>query len=579
MNFVKNMKVSKKLFLLFAPGMVALLVILGIFIYDTTMISEKTKKAYYEEAYTSTSLLLNADRDFYQAVVAEKEVILSTSLTDSKKRELIDSYDENITQVEDRMEQAVENIKDNTVLYSDFKESDTGKTVKELYAAFTSYMEEWKSSYDLESQKGDIDAHLAAFDNARASINSMTDLLSEYAKQQSSSISEEIQRNIMELTAAIVVLLLAVALFAFYIIGYLKKGIINTTKDMNLLSHNDLSFEAYQIHSKDELGELSVSVHAVIDSLRSVLALLHTTSGKLSESASSMKMNSDEITISMNQIANTVGDIAGTAGQQASDAENASKEFEALGNVISQNTESTKALGNASNHLQEIGRQGLRTVTELSSLTENNQTSFELIFDTIRNTNESAGKIGEVSEAIAGIAQQTNLLALNAAIEAARAGEAGKGFAVVADEIRNLAEQSAKSTNSIHSILDELQIQIVDANAQSETVRKAVVVQAESVKETEEGYRAIVSTLEEVNQEIHSIESVSSEMEKSRSQVLDIITSLSAVAQENAASTEETSATTEEVLATMLSINDVAEEIDQLSAQFNEVLRKFKLND
>ncbi len=579
MNFVKNMKVSKKLFLLFAPGMVALLVILGIFIYDTTMISEKTKKAYYEEAYTSTSLLLNADRDYYQAVVAEKEVILSTSLTDSKKRELIDSYDENITQVEDRMEQAVENIKDNTVLYSDFKESDTGKTVKELYAAFTSYMEEWKSSYDLESQKGDIDAHLAAFDNARASINSMTDLLSEYAKQQSSSISEEIQRNIMELTAAIVVLLLAVALFAFYIIGYLKKGIINTTKDMNLLSHNDLSFEAYQIHSKDELGELSVSVHAVIDSLRSVLALLHTTSGKLSESASSMKMNSDEITISMNQIANTVGDIAGTAGQQASDAENASKEFEALGNVISQNTESTKALGNASNHLQEIGRQGLRTVTELSSLTENNQTSFELIFDTIRNTNESAGKIGEVSEAIAGIAQQTNLLALNAAIEAARAGEAGKGFAVVADEIRNLAEQSAKSTNSIHSILDELQIQIVDANAQSETVRKAVVVQAESVKETEEGYRAIVSTLEEVNQEIHSIESVSSEMEKSRSQVLDIITSLSAVAQENAASTEETSATTEEVLATMLSINDVAEEIDQLSAQFNEVLRKFKLND
>lgn len=579
MNFVKNMKVSKKLFLLFAPGMVALLVILGIFIYDTTMISEKTKKAYYEEAYTSTSLLLNADRDYYQAVVAEKEVILSTSLADSKKKELIDSYDENITQVEDRMEQAVENIKDNTVLYSDFKESDTGKTVKELYAAFTSYMEEWKSSYDLESQKGDIDAHLAAFDNARASINSMTDLLSEYAKQQSSSISEEIQRNIMELTAAIVVLLLAVALFAFYIIGYLKKGIINTTKDMNLLSHNDLSFEAYQIHSKDELGELSVSVHAVIDSLRSVLALLHTTSGKLSESASSMKMNSDEITISMNQIANTVGDIAGTAGQQASDAENASKEFEALGNVISQNTESTKALGNASNHLQEIGRQGLRTVTELSSLTENNQTSFELIFDTIRNTNESAGKIGEVSEAIAGIAQQTNLLALNAAIEAARAGEAGKGFAVVADEIRNLAEQSAKSTNSIHSILDELQIQIVDANAQSETVRKAVVVQAESVKETEEGYRAIVSTLEEVNQEIHSIESVSSEMEKSRSQVLDIITSLSAVAQENAASTEETSATTEEVLATMLSINDVAEEIDQLSAQFNEVLRKFKLND
>jgi methyl-accepting chemotaxis protein len=63
--------------------------------------------------------------------------------------------------------------------------------------------------------------------------------------------------------------------------------------------------------------------------------------------------------------------------------------------------------------------------------------------------NASAAAMNNVVALIQDIAGQINLLALNATIESARAGEAGKGFAVVASEVKSLANQAARSTQTI----------------------------------------------------------------------------------------------------------------------------------
>jgi len=87
--------------------------------------------------------------------------------------------------------------------------------------------------------------------------------------------------------------------------------------------------------------------------------------------------------------------------------------------------------------------------------------------ESIEALSSQAEQIGRVAEMIADIASRTNLLALNATIEAARAGDAGKGFAVVASEVKQLATQTARSTE--------------DITTQISAVRQATALAAEQV--------------------------------------------------------------------------------------------------
>lgn len=106
--------------------------------------------------------------------------------------------------------------------------------------------------------------------------------------------------------------------------------------------------------------------------------------------------------------------------------------------------------------------------------------------------------INEVVSFIKNIATQTNLLGLNAAIEAARAGQHGKGFSIVANEVRKLSLDSAKATENIETVIEQIKQSLISMNEGLANIKTAANSQAEFT----EDYASLVEKVSQITDQI-----------------------------------------------------------------------------
>ena len=182
---------------------------------------------------------------------------------------------------------------------------------------------------------------------------------------------------------------------------------------------------------------------------------------------------------------------------------------------------------------------------------------------------DKAKEVEQITEVIFEISSQTNLLALNASIESARAGEAGRGFAVVADQIRELSEQTRKSTEQIAGIVKELNTNAKDAvdivGVSIEASRK----QNEMIENTAGGFMAIRDNVDTLTQRIEDIDSKIKNLVHSNDKIIESISQLSATSQQVSASASEAEERSQQNQAE-------AQEAKQLLNGVQEIVQGFK---
>ncbi|MBQ4241700.1 MAG: cache domain-containing protein [Lachnospiraceae bacterium] len=400
---------------------------------------------------------------------------------------------------------------------------------------------------------------------------------SAWAGEPSAKVKASIRQAVLTTVIAVI---LAIVVFGAIIL-FVSKKIISTINEVvagvRKLADGDLTEMEYPKSHIQEIADIGADVYRLNNTLRDIVSGILGNTRDLDMNMSDVASGVDSCNDTSNGIVKAVDDLSKGSMEMAESVQNTNANMITIGDGVDEiKTLSDSATGYA----KEAEEESQKAQAALNALIKANTETVEVSNNVVDGINSSSAAIEKISSAasvIEEIASQTNLLSLNASIEAARAGEAGRGFAVVASEISSLAQQSDQSSKEIKEVVNEI---IATSNKNVEyagQIQNAVNNEGNVLTKVNDSFSVMNSKLGDTVEAINTIAVRAEDLDAAKAQVIDDVTSLSSISQQNAASCEETNASMVEMGETISNIKLESDKTMSVAGALKDAMSAFTI--
>lgn len=375
---------------------------------------------------------------------------------------------------------------------------------------------------------------------------------------------------------AIVLMVLAIGV-TYFMSSSISKPIKKITKRGQDLSNLIIRNDDNNKISKDEIGQLQLSFADINRNLKLIIREFDEASNQVKERTGNLNTISEALDGKSKLINLSIDEISVGVGEQAQDINRMMDDVNLLSSNIEDEQLFIRHIEKLSFDMDQLKESGLQKVSILVDKTEDNKKVVAHISEVIESTNKDAIRISEAVNMIEAIADQTSLLALNANIEAARAGEHGRGFAIVADEVRKLAIESEKFAGEIKAITKELTSKTQNSVGIINEMISFQIIQEDSVNETVSSFSGIAEQIISLQSGLQSLLASGEQMTLKKNSIVSSIENLSAISQENAATSENVLGVVNEQYDFILQISDETLLLSELVENLKAIISRFNI--